>query len=588
MFPAKRWLLPNREDPRATARVSVIERLLRARGVESPDDRAAFFNPILTTVQHPLAMHGMDAAARMICEALRHGRRLAIYGDYDADGVMATAILWHMMRAVAPGTEVATYVPHRRKEGYGLNAEALRELAAQGVEVLVTVDCGVSAIEEARLAAELGLELIVTDHHDLHASGAIPEARVVVHPRLESEQRFGELCGAGVAWKLAWAIAAEWTGTAAGSRLPKLLSARLLSLLPLAAVGTIADVMPLLGENRAIVREGLRLLHQTGIVGMDALLEGARLSRGDLRESGVEAEQIAFRLAPRINACGRMGHAKDAIELFTTADAARSRTLAAELEALNERRRADGSVIAEEARALVLAQSGPRKPRGIVLWNDSWNLGIVGIVCSKLVDEFACPAILITRDEKEGSDLYRGSGRSLHGIDLHEVLGRCAEHLVGHGGHAMAAGIQLRESQLEAFRDAFVGETDALLPAEEEQRPVLPVDCACSLAELDIPTVQGFESLAPFGRGNPKPTILVEGAVVTQTRIFGKSDTHLELVLKQGGRFQRVQWWDGARHAGHFRKDTRVDVVIETKLRSPRLAEIDARLVDIRMAEVAL
>ncbi|MFM1805697.1 MAG: Single-stranded-DNA-specific exonuclease RecJ [Planctomycetota bacterium] len=585
-FPAKRWLLPDREDSRGFARVSIVERLLSARGVRSDEDRAAFFNPVLTTLQHPSAMHGMAEAARAVTEALRAKRRIGIYGDYDVDGVMATAILWHMIRAIEPGTEVVTYVPHRRKEGYGLNADALQKLAADGVQTLVTVDCGVSAIEEARLAQELGLELVVTDHHDLAAGGEIPVARAVVHPRLPSEQRFGELCGAGVAWKLAWMIAAEWTGIGPGGRLPKVLQTKLLNLLPLAAVGTVADVMPLLGENRAIVREGLRLLQQTGIVGFDELLPAARMSPAELNGAAADAEKVAFRLSPRINACGRMGHAEDAVELFTTADRARARELVKLLERLNEQRRADGGLIAEEARRRVLEQWGDRKPRGIVLCDDEWNLGIVGIVCSKLVDEFACPAILITRDVREGSDLYKGSGRSLAGIDLHAVLGRCAEHLAGHGGHAMAAGVQLRRDQIDAFTQAFVREVDALLPPEIEQKPLLPVDCACTLDELDLPTVQEFEQLAPFGRGNPKPTILIEDAVVTQTRVFGRSDTHLELVLKQGARFQRIQWWDGARHAGDIRRDTVVDVVIETKLRTDRLAEIDAKLLDIRLKGV--
>jgi single-stranded-DNA-specific exonuclease len=592
-FPAKRWVVAEGSGGRGATRTgAIVDRLLAARGIATAEERQAFFNPVLTTLQHPSAMHGMTEAARAICEAILSKRRIGIYGDYDVDGVMATAILWHMIRAVAPSTQLVTYVPHRRKEGYGLNADALHKLAADGVRTLVTVDCGVSAIEEARLARELGLELVVTDHHDLAPGGAIPVARAVVHPRLPSEQRFGELCGAGVAWKLAWSIAAEWTGTGPGAKLPKVLSSRLLSLLPLAAVGTVADVMPLLGENRAIVREGLSLLYATGIVGINELLPAARMSRDDLQGAAPDAEKVAFRLSPRINACGRMGHASDAVELFTTADPARARELVKLLERLNEQRRADGGLIAAEARRRVLAQCGGRKPRGIVLCDDEWNLGIVGIVCSKLVDEFACPAILITRDVREGSDLYKGSGRSLAGIDLHAVLGRCSPHLVGHGGHAMAAGVQVRKEQLEAFREAFVREVDLLLPPEDEQKPLLAVDCACTLGELDISTVQEFERLAPFGRGNPKPSILIEAAVVTQARVFGRGDTHLELVVKQaaGARdaFLRVQWRGAAQHAESFPKGTRVDLVVELGLNTfRRLAEVEARLVDIRESVAA-
>ena len=573
-FPSKRWIRP---EPRG-GREGLLDRLFEGRGLRSLDEREAFCRPNLRQLQDPEAMHGMHEAAEAVCDALRAGKRLAIYGDYDVDGIMATAILWHMLRAIAPSAPVRTYVPHRIEEGYGLNREALEMLRAEGIQTVVTVDCGVSAIDEAAHARDIGLELVITDHHELHPSHAVPVARAVVHPRLPGEQRFGELCGAGVAWKLAWMIAERWCGS---ERLPKVLQDRLLTLLPLAAIGTVADVVPLLGENRVIVARGLTLARSTGIAGLDALLESSRV------DATVDAEQVAFRVAPRLNACGRMGHPEEAVELMTTADRRRAAEIVAKLEDLNGERKKEETRIFEEA----LARLGPTAhPRGIVLWDDSWNLGVVGIVCSKLVDRFACPVILFTRNK----DVYKGSGRSVDGIALHKVLSDCRAHLLRFGGHAMAAGMAAAgPDEIARFAEAFTREVDALLPPVGEQRPPLAIDSMCELGELDIATVQEIDQLAPFGRENRKPALLVEGAKLTQVRPFGKAGAvrHLELVVSQDrfGRpsFLRIQWWDGARHAAALEKGMRLDLVIEPGLDRFRGAvEPNARLVDLRIAAV--
>lgn len=587
-FPAKRWLIAegsNGRIERAGSKASVIDRLLAARGISTAEQREAFLKPSLMQLKHPSAMHGMEDAAKAICDAVRAKKRIAIYGDYDVDGVMATSILWHMLRAIDPAMSLRTYVPHRIEEGYGLNADALHALRAEGIEFVITVDCGVSAVAEAKLAAEIGLELVITDHHETKATGEVPVARAVVHPRLGTQEGYGELCGAGVAWKLAWMVAECWSGS---KRLPQVLGDRLKSLLPLAAIGTVADVVPLKSENRVIVARGLAGVGATGIAGVDALLASARVEPGE-----VDAEKVAFRIAPRINACGRMGHAEDAVELFTTADAARARAIASALGSLNDERKKQERAIFEEALAKLDALGGAGKPRGIVLHDEKWNLGIVGIVCSKLVDLHACPVVLITRNK----EIYKGSGRSVRGIELHKVLEACSAHLLQYGGHAMAAGVQVAdEASIAAFRARFSEECDRLLPAAEEQKPVLEIDCACPLADVSSTVaVAEIDRIAPFGRDNRKPVFLIEGAVVTQSRVFGKtnetvkSPPHLELVVKQsaGGRdaFLRVQWWGAAEHAESFPKGARVDLVIEVGLSTFRkLAEVEARLVDIRSA----
>jgi single-stranded-DNA-specific exonuclease len=584
-FPAKRWIRPTDVPGPGSDAVSraggvsagaLVDRLLTARGVVTKEDREAFLGPLLKHVQKPSDMHGMVEAAERICAAVRARRRIAIYGDYDVDGIMATAIVWHMLRAIAPDLPVRTYIPHRIEEGYGLNADALRALRDEGIDLVVTVDCGVSAVEEAAFAREIGLELVVTDHHELKASGAVPTAHAVVHPRLPGEQKFGELCGAGVAWKLAWQIAETYSGS---KTLPEVLRARMLALLPLAAIGTIADVVPLLGENRVIVSRGLAVVGHTGVVGLDELLASARLDPATL-----DSEAVAFRLAPRINACGRMGHAEEAAELFTTADRRRAAEISAKLDQLNDLRRKDDRAILDEALAKLRARMGDRTPRGIVLADEGWNLGVVGIVCSKLVDRYACPAILITRN----GDIYKGSGRSVPGIELHRVLEDCSEHLLGFGGHAMAAGVKIDGARIEAFAEAFERACDALLPPVPEQMPRLEIDCECSLGDLDLATVGQIARLAPFGRANRRPNVLVEDVEVTQVRAIGKTGTHLEVKVRQScagqNQFLRMQWWNGAEHAELLARGTRIDVVVEPSLGNFRgIAEVEAKVVDFRV-----
>ena len=602
-FPAKRWCLTEAEDTRRNSGDlpssphgdGIIDRLFASRGIPTGPARDAFCLPQLAHVQHPREMHGMVEAAQAICEAVKSGRRIAIYGDYDVDGIMSTAIVWHMLRAIAPKAQVRTYIPHRIKEGYGLNAVALQTLRAEGIEVVITVDCGVSSVDEARLARAIGLELIITDHHELRATGEIPQARAVVHPRLKLEsagegtgEGFGDLCGAGVAWKLAGMLARTMCPT---GDLPEVFKQRLNALLPLAAIGTIADVVPLRGENRAIVSCGLPKVFNTGIVGLDALLASARLD-----QRGMDAEKIAFRLAPRINACGRMGHAKDAVELFTTAGPKRADELTAMLDKLNEKRREEEQAIFKSAQAQVAERYGTGKPRGIVLHDEEWNLGIVGIVCSKLVDIHACPVVLITRNK----EIYKGSGRSVKGIELHKVLESCTAHLLRHGGHAMAAGIQIESvEKIEAFRAQFELEVDRLLPPVDQQRSPIDIDCACALAEISsTAVVREIASLAPFGRDNRKPSFQIDGVEITQARLFGKVTAasprpmNLELVVRQrvAGRehFLRIQWWGGAAHAERFPKGSLVDIVVEVAISAfSRMPDVEATLIDIREAVVA-
>lgn len=592
-FPQRNWDR-SAADRAAEEGGGLFERLLRARGIDAAAQER-FCSPSLTQLQHPAAMHGMREAARTICAALRAGKLIAIYGDYDVDGVMATAILFHMLRAIEPAARLRTYIPHRIEEGYGLNAEAIRRLHGEGVGCIVTVDCGLAAPDEVALARGLGMDIVVSDHHEPRGDGAIPDANAVVHPRLApSEQRFGDLCGAGVAWKLAWMTASEWSGIEGGGRpaddkrppLPAALRARLFSLLPLAAIGTVADVVPLRDENRVIVAVGLRGLRETGIAGVDALLDEVRLA------APASSTDIAFRFAPLINACGRMGHAEDAAEAFTTADRRRARELAALFADLNRKRREQDARIFDEAMAMVSKAElfKDRAPRGIVLADlreeGGWNLGVVGIVCSKLVERFACPTILLTRNQ----GIFKGSGRSVEGVELHQVLESCSAHLLGFGGHAMAAGLKLEEHAIDAFAADFDTACDALLPPPTEQRLRLAVDACCRLPELDFDTVKRIESLAPFGRDNPAPALLIESVEVTRVDRLGAKGEHAAIRVSHGQRtgaakFLRCMWWRSGERSESISKGMRLDVVVQPKLNSFRgQAEVEAEIVDLQVA----
>lgn len=576
---------------------SLLDQLLAARGVSDAESRATFFRPTLKQLQPPWDLHGMSEAVAALHAAIAAGKRCAIYGDYDVDGVMATTILWHAIRAVRADAALRTYIPHRRKEGYGLNPDAIHRLADDGVELIVTVDCGVSAVDEAAIAASRGVELVITDHHSLRTDGAIPTARAVVHPRIGETHRFGDLCGAAVAWKLAWALFYEAAGCSREGRLPEKYQSALLRLLPLAAVGTIADVMPLLGENRALVAAGLPWMKRTGIEGFDQLLEETRVVPSSSNAT-IDAESIAFRFAPWINASGRMQHAEDAVELFTTAKGDRVYELVDLLKQLNEQRKKDSKAIHETARAdwLALAQtaSASRKPpAAIVLWHDTWNLGIVGIVCSKLVDEFARPTILLTQDVHEGSEFFKGSGRSVAGIDMHAALSRCRETLVSYGGHAMAAGVKVHRSRLEDFRQAFSDAVTSMLPHDSEPRPELAIDAIAKIDAFELGAIEKIEQLQPFGRGNPRPMVLVENLEVTQIRPLGRDGEHLELVTRAEAAGQKrhlvAKWWRSAKHKAFVPIGARIDLVVEPSVSFFRgNAEVSVTVVDLQIRSLGM
>ena len=507
---------------RAAGVPSIVAALLAGRGVTRPGDVKAFLSGNLTDLRDPETLPGVPEAADRILAAVRAGRQIVVYGDYDADGMTATAILVGCLEAL--DATPRWYVPNRFEEGYGLNAEALEKLAAEGANLVVTVDCGIASVAEAVRAKQLGLELIVTDHHSF--ADTLPEAAVLVHPRLPgTAYPFGELCGAGVAFKLAWAIATRASGS---KQVTPRLREMLLRGVGLATLGTVADVVPLVDENRIIVRRGLECLRQRGGPGLAKLLELASLHE----KRTLESEDVAFRLAPRLNAAGRFGEAAKGIELLTTADVARAESLATYIHELNTRRETEERSILLAATKQALEQFDPEADAALVLADRGWNAGIVGIVAGRLAERFHRPVVVIAQGTHEGL-VASGSVRSVPGFDVHAALLPCRRLLVTCGGHAAAAGLRVEENRIAEFREAFLAEVAARMPAEL-RRAQLALDGETTLTGLSLHAVEQLEQLAPFGQGNRRPILCASRvALVEPPRAIGGGGRHLSMRLVQ-------------------------------------------------------
>lgn len=554
-------------------------RVLCARGYRTDAQASAFLRPSLGAMHDPGLLPNMQAAADRILRALKRGERLVIYGDYDVDGITATAILYHAIKSISQDANLGTYVPHRLDEGYGLNIDALDALAAEGAEVIVSVDCGITAIEEAEHARKLGLDLIITDHHQPRLPGAdgivpLPDAYTIVHPALPgSAYPFEALCGAGVAYKLAWRLL---TLHEAKRQLSPARRGVLLELLSLAALGTVADVVPLVDENRAIVRHGLARLMHSKMHGVCALLDSC-----GLREGGVDSQRVAFGLAPRLNACGRLGHAADAVRLLTEASADEAQHIAEYLEERNKARREIEKEITEQACEMAqLAGMTDPDCRAIVLAGDDWHPGVIGIVCSRLVERFGRPTILLCR--KDG--VLTGSARSVGGYDLHAALHACSEHLDRFGGHAAAAGLGLQECNLEAFTQAMLTHAGTHLSADE-MLPELRYDESIKASDLTPAGVDQLEQLGPFGQANPPVTLRLNSVrLIEAPKRMGKTGDHLSLRVADGDRVLRLVGWRKGEWAEQLARGMTLDALIRPKINEWRgQRNIEPEVLDLRL-----
>jgi single-stranded-DNA-specific exonuclease len=497
----------------------LLAQVLHNRGITDPEITRSFLNPELKSLLPPETLPGAIDAAEIIARKIRERSPIVIYGDYDVDGITATAILWHLFRLA--GATVSFYVPHRLEEGYGVNADALRQIRREGADTVVTVDCGITAVEEARVARKIGLTLIITDHHT--PGPALPEADAIVHPAIGDGCPNPDLCGAGVAFKLAWAIARSISQS---ERVKPEFREFLKNATSLAALGTIADVVPLCGENRILARYGLTGVNNTELVGLKALIESARLA-----DQRIDSEHVGFWLAPRLNAAGRMGHAQLAVELLTLADETRSREIALYLEEQNRSRQSTERRIFKEACERIESRDlASDAHRAIVLAGENWHAGVIGIVASRIVDRFCRPTVLISLENGMG----QGSARSIRHFEMHRALADCAEYLEAFGGHAMAAGLRIKRENIDPFTEAFVTRANNTLTGRDLE-PVLRLDADASLRDCPESLVHELQKLAPFGTGNPKPRFASDLLQLTgEPRLIGKNGNHLTFQLTDG------------------------------------------------------
>jgi len=510
----------------------VVASILIRRGFDDVEQARAFLAGEREP-HDPLLLGDMAVAVERIRAAIAAGTRICVHGDYDVDGICATALAVLTLRSLS--AEVEWHLPSRFEEGYGVSTETLARLAEDGCGLVLTVDCGITAVAEVAEARALGLEVIVTDHH--RPGAELPDCPIVA--TRPSEYPFPELCGTGVVWKLAEALGAADTKH-----------------LDLVALATIADVVPLVDENRSLALAGLRALARTTKPGLRALMRSAGVD-----PAALDSSSVGFRLGPRINAAGRLGRPDVALELVLTDDADTARQLSTELETLNRDRQAVEDRILRAAVRTVEEWSEPkRRRRGYVLWSEDWHEGVNGIVASRLVERFGRPVVLIAKSH----DGWKGSGRSVSAFDLHGALGACSEHLDRYGGHRAAAGLSIAEEQLEAFAEAFAAHADGVL-GDEDLRPLTIVDAIVPASALTLDLAAELDRLAPFGLGNPDVTLLVASCEAYDAGAVGEGK-HLRFRVRQHGRDagSAIAFGMGSQ-LDRLRRESRYDVLCRLK-----------------------
>ncbi len=491
----------------------VIARLLVNRGVASAAEAHAFFDPSLDHLHDPSLMPDVDVGAERLVRAIKFGEKICVHGDYDVDGVTSTALLVRTLRALK--ANVGYHLPHRRRDGYGIKPAAVGDAVRDGVKLIVTCDCGITACETVRRATEAGVDMIITDHHE--PGPELPLATAVINPKREDAMYpFPELAGVGVAFKLAQGLV---------RKLGHDEEAFVTRFTDLAALGTVGDVVPLLGENRAIVKHGLQAIPSSKKIGLRTIVKATGLEGKPLT-----AYFLAFVLGPRLNAAGRMADATAALRLLLTTEDAEAWTLVREMERHNAERRAEQEKIVAEA----MEQAQPKAEAGarvLVLSKEGWNRGVIGIAASKICECFGRPAFLVSRDEATG--LGGGSARSVPGFNLIEALRACADLLDKFGGHALAAGVTIELAKLNEFEERINSLAFEAIP-EEELLPRIEVEAEIGPAEITRELADAIASMEPFGMGNPEPVFVTRDMALVQRQRVGDG-SHLKFQIQGQG-----------------------------------------------------
>lgn len=509
----KRWRLAAPDNElvetlqKACAIPSVVAKILVARGIETAEEADALLAVGEGTLHNPFMMKDMDRAVERIRTAIEQEEKILVYGDYDADGVTSTTVMMTVLEDL--GADAYFKIPNRFRHGYGPHVELFEEAFNEGTKLIVTVDNGISAVEQVDFANKLGMDVIITDHHDI--GDVMPNALAVVHPRHpEGNYPFGELAGVGVAFKMAQALYEDEPD----------------HLYELAAIGTIADLVPLHDENRLLVKRGLEALRSTPRPAIHALSEVSGTKQHEITE-----ESIGFQFGPRINAIGRLQDAGPAVDLFMTENPARARELASALDVLNKERQAIVKQIADEAVSQVEQAYPDGPPHVIVVSQEGWNPGVVGIVASKITEQFYRPTIVLSLDHETGK--AKGSARSIEGFNLYAELAKNRDILPHFGGHPMAAGMTLETADVEQLTARLNEQAEAGLTAEQ-LIPVVQIDIPVKMDEISVETIESIRRLAPFGMGFAKPKFYLTGVKVTSIRKIGAAQNHLKMELTDG------------------------------------------------------
>ncbi len=530
----KNWSI-KKENPKLREKLSKIlqvspitAQILINRGIENEAEASLFLNSTLFDLPSPYLMKGMDKAVERIKKALDNREKIAIYGDYDVDGVTSTALFYTFMKGL--GADIAYYNPDRMKEGYGVNAEAVRKLAGDGVTLIISGDCGITAVKEVEEARSLGVDFIVTDHHK--PPEELPNAVSILNPQLSDCKYPGKgITGVGVVFNLVIALrrALREDGFF-GKEEPNLAE-----YLDLVALGTVADCAPLMDVNRIFVREGIKRMENPKRIGILALKEASSIN------GGITSYDLGFKLGPRINASGRLSSAAKAVELFISEDIEDAREIAKALSKENSNRQNMEGEILKQALAQVESGEGVLRENSIVLASRGWHPGIIGIVASRIVERYERPVIMIAVDE---GGTGKGSGRSVKGVNIYAAISECRHLLLQFGGHEQAAGLSIREESIGELRDMF---ERAVSDLGADYTATLDIDCAVKLEDITETLVSELAQLEPYGIGNPEPVLLAESVEVISKRVF--KDKHIGLKVRQGGKPLDAVWFNAGEGA---------------------------------------
>ncbi|MBE3569881.1 MAG: single-stranded-DNA-specific exonuclease RecJ [Bacillales bacterium] len=541
--PKTRWIVRKHLSDKTVRTLSnelaispLLAELLVNRGITEVESARCFLFDKGESFLDPFLLKDMDKAVRRIKEAIQNEENILVYGDYDADGVTSTSIMVSVLRDL--GAKVDFYIPNRFTEGYGPNENAFRLAKSRGVHLIITVDTGIAAVKEVALAKELGMDVIITDHHE--PGPVIPKAFAVIHPKHpEGNYPFPYLAGVGVAFKTAHALYGE---------LPE-------NLLDLAAIGTVADLVPLLGENRSLVKAGLKKLQQTSRLGIQAI---CRLNGVSLEE--INEDTIGYMIAPRLNAAGRLDSAYPAVDLLLAEDQETARSIAEEINRMNADRQQMVNEMTKEAVEIVETSYPPDQNPVLVIGKEGWNPGVIGIAASRLVEKYYRPVIILSFDWESG--LAKGSARSIQGFNLFGSLSECRDLLPHFGGHTMAAGMTMKIEDVDRLRSRMIKLTREQLN-EEDFIPQTEVDMTIKLEDAELSIIEELQLLAPFGTGNPKPTFLLENMAFRNMRKIGADQSHLKMQLASGDASLDAIGFGMGEMADHIAPQSKVSVIGE-------------------------